>query len=173
MHSRASAGRWTGRGFGDRKAGQVRYWQYGQAEKSPDLAISVLSRFLRCCPASSDGFSMTALRARSRTSLSPKAFRGKTSSWDSTRPRCASTPTLPLIDLHVLVCPTMVPPPLCQPEALDSKLPSASLAPSTSNASVGQKVSWSDPRSAVFLSNSDTAFSLYYPGKEVPHAAAY
>jgi hypothetical protein len=22
------------------KAGQVRYWQYGQAEKSPDLAIS-------------------------------------------------------------------------------------------------------------------------------------
>jgi hypothetical protein len=29
-----------------RKAGQVRYWQYGQAEKSPDLAISDLSRFL-------------------------------------------------------------------------------------------------------------------------------
>jgi hypothetical protein len=28
-----------------RKAGQVRYWQYGQAEKSPDLAISDLSRF--------------------------------------------------------------------------------------------------------------------------------
>ena len=28
------------------KAGQVRYWQYGQAEKSPDLAISDLSRFL-------------------------------------------------------------------------------------------------------------------------------
>ena len=42
--------------FGERKAGkrdrsaigkrQVRYWQYGQAEKSPDLAISDLSRFL-------------------------------------------------------------------------------------------------------------------------------
>ena len=31
-----------------RKAGRVRYWQYGQAEKSPDLAISDLSRF---CPA--------------------------------------------------------------------------------------------------------------------------
>ena len=28
-----------------RKAGRVRYWQYGQAEKSPDLAISDLSRF--------------------------------------------------------------------------------------------------------------------------------
>ena len=28
------------------KTGQVRYWQYGQAEKSPDLAISDLSRFL-------------------------------------------------------------------------------------------------------------------------------
>ncbi len=28
------------------KAGRVRYWQYGQAEKSPDLAISDLSRFL-------------------------------------------------------------------------------------------------------------------------------
>ncbi len=27
------------------KAGQVHYWQYGQAEKSPDLAISDLSRF--------------------------------------------------------------------------------------------------------------------------------
>src|SRR5271157_4644583 len=27
------------------KAGQVRYWQYGQAAKSPDLAISDLSRF--------------------------------------------------------------------------------------------------------------------------------
>ena len=38
---------------------------------------------------------------RSRTSLSPKAFRGKTSSWDSTRPRCANTPNLPLIErLH-------------------------------------------------------------------------
>ena len=34
----------------ERKAGQVRYWQCGQAEKSPDLAISDLSRFL---PASS------------------------------------------------------------------------------------------------------------------------
>src|SRR5271157_2853869 len=31
---------------GVREAGQVRYWQYGQAEKSPDLAISDLSRFL-------------------------------------------------------------------------------------------------------------------------------
>ena len=30
-----------------RKAGQVRYWQYGQVEKSPDLVISDLSRFLR------------------------------------------------------------------------------------------------------------------------------
>ncbi len=29
------------------KAGQVRYWQYGQAQKSPDLAISDLSRFSR------------------------------------------------------------------------------------------------------------------------------
>ena len=48
------------------------------------------------------GFSMTAPRARLRTSLSPQAFRGKTSSWDSTRPRCVSTPTLPLIDLHTL-----------------------------------------------------------------------
>ncbi len=28
------------------KAGQVRYWQYGRAEKSPDLAILDLSRFL-------------------------------------------------------------------------------------------------------------------------------
>jgi hypothetical protein len=28
------------------EAGQVRYWQYGQAEKSPDLAILDLSRFL-------------------------------------------------------------------------------------------------------------------------------
>ena len=28
------------------EAGQVRYWQYGQAENSPDLAISDLSRFL-------------------------------------------------------------------------------------------------------------------------------
>ena len=32
-------------GAGTRKAGQVRYWQYGQAENSPDLAISDLSRF--------------------------------------------------------------------------------------------------------------------------------
>ena len=32
---------------------------------------------------------------RSQTSLSPQAFRGKTSSWDSTRPRCVGTPTLP------------------------------------------------------------------------------
>jgi hypothetical protein len=32
----------------ERKAGQVRYGQCGQAEKSPDLAISDLSRFL--CP---------------------------------------------------------------------------------------------------------------------------
>jgi len=31
--------------WGAGKAGQVRYWQYGQAEKSPDLAISDLSRF--------------------------------------------------------------------------------------------------------------------------------
>ncbi len=38
---------------GERKAGQVRYWQCGQAGKSPDLAISDLSRFLRTCPASS------------------------------------------------------------------------------------------------------------------------
>ncbi len=30
----------------EREAGQVRYWQYGQAENSPDLAISDLSRFL-------------------------------------------------------------------------------------------------------------------------------
>ena len=29
----------------DRKAGQVRYWQYGQAGDSPNLAISDLSRF--------------------------------------------------------------------------------------------------------------------------------
>src|SRR5208337_3480043 len=29
-----------------REAGQVRYWQYGQAENSPDLAISDLTRFL-------------------------------------------------------------------------------------------------------------------------------
>ena len=28
-----------------KKAGRVRYWQYGQAEKSPDLAISDPSRF--------------------------------------------------------------------------------------------------------------------------------
>jgi len=32
------------------KAGQVRYWQYGQAERSPDLAISDLSRFPACVP---------------------------------------------------------------------------------------------------------------------------
>ena len=32
------------------KAGQVRYWQCGQAEKSPDLAISDLSRFLPPLP---------------------------------------------------------------------------------------------------------------------------
>ena len=31
----------------EREAGQVRYWQYGQAENSPDLAISDLSRFLQ------------------------------------------------------------------------------------------------------------------------------
>ena len=31
---------------GQREAGQVRYWQYGQAEKSPDLAVSDPSRFL-------------------------------------------------------------------------------------------------------------------------------
>ena len=39
------------------KAGQVRYWQCGQAGKSPDLAISDPSRFLALasllCPASS------------------------------------------------------------------------------------------------------------------------
>ena len=43
-----------------REAGRVRYWQCGQAEKSPDLAISDLSRFasgpvlsrFRTCPAS-------------------------------------------------------------------------------------------------------------------------
>ena len=29
----------------ERQAGQVGYWQYGQAQKSPDLAISDLSRF--------------------------------------------------------------------------------------------------------------------------------
>jgi len=34
------------RSTGERKAGRVRYWRYGQAEKSPDLAISDLSRFL-------------------------------------------------------------------------------------------------------------------------------
>ena len=32
------------------EAGQVRYWQYGQAESSPDLAISDLSRFLEPVP---------------------------------------------------------------------------------------------------------------------------
>jgi hypothetical protein len=32
--------------LGSGKAGRVRYWQYGQAEKSPDLAISDPSRFL-------------------------------------------------------------------------------------------------------------------------------
>jgi len=31
---------------GSQEAGQVRYWQYGEAENSPDLAISDLSRFL-------------------------------------------------------------------------------------------------------------------------------
>ena len=36
----------TKREASTRKAGQVRYWQYGQAENSPDLAISDLSRFL-------------------------------------------------------------------------------------------------------------------------------
>ena len=40
-----------GKRDGKRKAGRVRYWQYGQAEKSPDLAISDLSRF-PACPAS-------------------------------------------------------------------------------------------------------------------------
>ena len=34
------------------KAGQARYWRYGQAEKSPDLAISDLSRFLSNIPIS-------------------------------------------------------------------------------------------------------------------------
>ncbi len=29
-----------------RKAGQIRYWQYGQTENSPDLGISDVSRFL-------------------------------------------------------------------------------------------------------------------------------
>jgi len=38
-----------------RKAGRVRYWQYGEAEKSPDLAISDLSRFLASLPASKAG----------------------------------------------------------------------------------------------------------------------
>ena len=39
---------------GQQEAGRVRYWQYGQAEKSPDLAISDPSRFLsRTRPASS------------------------------------------------------------------------------------------------------------------------
>ena len=37
--------RWAGESGGRGKAGQVRYWQYGQAEKSPDLAISDPSRF--------------------------------------------------------------------------------------------------------------------------------
>ena len=40
---------WTresGTGTGKAGQGQVRYWQYGQAENSPDLAISDLSRFL-------------------------------------------------------------------------------------------------------------------------------
>src|SRR5271157_4451880 len=41
--SRASA-KWAQRR--GEKAGRVRYWQYGQAEKSSDLAISDPSRFL-------------------------------------------------------------------------------------------------------------------------------
>jgi hypothetical protein len=41
------AGRGGESGTGAGKAGRVRYWQYGQAEKSPDLAISDLSRFSR------------------------------------------------------------------------------------------------------------------------------
>ena len=36
----------TGKRDGDGKAGRVRYWQYGQAERSPALAISDPSRFL-------------------------------------------------------------------------------------------------------------------------------
>src|SRR5208337_4611306 len=43
-HARQSHG--SGSGKRERKAGRVRYWRYGQAEKSPDLAISDLSRFL-------------------------------------------------------------------------------------------------------------------------------
>ena len=35
----------SGTGAESGKAGRVHYWQYGQAEKSPDLAISDLSRF--------------------------------------------------------------------------------------------------------------------------------
>jgi hypothetical protein len=52
------------------EAGQVRYWQYGQAEKSPDLAISELSRFLgtvplpRNCPASSNRWQKYLREAR-------------------------------------------------------------------------------------------------------------
>ena len=37
------------------KAGRVRYWQYEQAEKSPDLAISDLSRFLPRTDAAESG----------------------------------------------------------------------------------------------------------------------
>ena len=42
--NRAGLTRKAGKAGG--KAGQVRYWQYGQVENSPDLAISDLSRFL-------------------------------------------------------------------------------------------------------------------------------
>ena len=37
-------------GTGERKAGQVRYWQYGLAKSSPDLAILDLSRFRPLVP---------------------------------------------------------------------------------------------------------------------------
>ena len=51
------------------EAGQVRYWQYGQAEKSPDLAISDMSRFPRrvlvCwAPACTDPSPVAALALR-------------------------------------------------------------------------------------------------------------
>ena len=44
------SGKRSGKRDTKREAGQVRYWQYGQAENSPDLAISDLSRFLSPVP---------------------------------------------------------------------------------------------------------------------------
>ena len=49
-------------GLGEREAGQVRYWQYGQAENSPDLAISDPSRFLS--PPHNDGHVALACQSR-------------------------------------------------------------------------------------------------------------